>query len=295
MKIIQYNKFTGIIQIMITNTMFSISIDDHITYQKKVIDNINNNSINYLSLTCAPHRNEIHIYKQTLHALKTNTSITTLNVTIDYTKSYERAKEYDEWSGILCDVFKVNTTIRAVVMNIINMTKNGLTSVYEGLIENRSIYTITIFMESNLGTKVFTNNNKMLVNMLKTNNHLEHLILNFRYIDNVTWSNIMESLKINKTITKFTLTLRYREITFNGGQQLKELLQNNNTITHMDLCTHGMINYDEVISAIKRNSYIVQFIENSDSPTTHILRKVQKYCCRNRTNSYLKAMMLQDF
>jgi len=273
-------------------------IDDHIIYQNKVINNIKNNKITVLSLTCAPHRqhyHEIDIYKQILVALKTNTSVSTLSINVDYTKSYVRAKEYDEWCGILSDVLKFNTTILTMALYIVNTTKNGLKSIYEGLSENKSIHVIKIDMSNDLGTKVFSNNNKMLENMLKTNTHLTHIHFYFNNIDSMTWSKIVESLKVNETVTRLGLTIR-RRTNFNGSIQLKELLRVNKQICNMELYTRGMITFNDIISAIKNSPYITYFIENSeDNVADDMVEKIDKYCNRNLYNNKLKTMMLQDF
>jgi hypothetical protein len=272
---------------------------NHITHQNKVINRIKNNDINLLGLSCTSDHHEIDIYKQTLHMLKLNTSVHTLNIKINYDKLSKRAKEYDEWCGILCDLFKVNTSIINLGVDIQYITKSGLKFVYEGLSENKSIRQINININNYLDTKVFSYNNKMLTNMIKSNTYIDSLHLHFNRLDNISWSNLVESLKVNKTLIRLSLTIGrneidFDEIDFNGSEQLKDLLQNNNTIYNMILCTRGMIKYDEIISGIKQNPRITYFIETSCMKSANIANKLDKYLSRNSHNSELKVMMLQD-
>jgi hypothetical protein len=256
--------------------------------QSEWITAIKNNSINVLDLICTTKHREMDKYKGILEALKMNTSILSLDVTINYTKLFEKYEEYDEWSCILSDVFKINTTITHITLSINNITNTGFKLLCEGLSINRSINQITIVFYNNITTC----NSILLSNMIKTNSYLSNIHINCSNIDKDGWTNIINSLKVNKTLIRVGLYIR--NTNFNGSPQLNELLLVNKTIATLDLNTHGMLKYEDIIYGLKKNPSVKQLYDSSCMRLPNIAYKLDKYLSRNVHNSKLKGMMLQD-
>jgi hypothetical protein len=247
---------------------------------------IKNNRITTLILICSNDYYEIDKYKDILEALKTNTSVVLLSITYNYTIL---SNGYDEWSSILCEVLKINTTLSVIQLDIRNITNTSIKYLYEGLSTNTSIKQVTISFYN----KIINDNHIMLSqlsNMLKTNTYITDICLYFEAINSESWTNITDSLKINNTLKKFKLHIR--ETNFNGSTQLNELLLVNKTMNHFELNTNNMIKYIDVIDVLERNSCVTYFSEWTDG---NVIRdKIRCYVMRNRHNNKLKSSMLQD-
>jgi hypothetical protein len=260
-------------------------MDPPILDQPGWINAIKNNKVTELNLVCTYAYHEIDIYKELLEALKTNTSVDRIRIEFNYSILFEI---YDEWTSMLSDVLKINTTLMRVALVIRDLTKKGLKFLYDGLSMNTSIKTVDITYFN-----LPVDNYKLLNNMLKNNSYLTSIQLYCIALDVDAWSDIMDSLKVNKTL--LSCRLHCNDTFYNGTNKLKELLLVNKTLERLELQVY-CVDYAEFISILKQNSSILYFVDYSASPTItdSIKNKINKYCGMNRYNKKLKNMMLQD-
>jgi hypothetical protein len=264
-------------------------------YQNKCIDKIKNNKMKSINLTCSDNFTEIDKYKETIEALKMNTSIHTISITFNYTESSKQYKGYDEWCSILSDVLKINTTLLYMTLQIDNITNKSSTLLYEGLSMNTSIKEINI-----INNEVTINDNyKLLSDMLKTNSYILLVTLHFYNINIGSWINITDSLKVNNTLTQVAILLNHQGTyhqgkLFNGCTYLNEVILTNKTINYFHLVTYGMINYEEVIDAIEQNGSITYFSEGVCEETVDITFRLSKRRSINLHNLKLKSKQLTN-
>jgi hypothetical protein len=267
----------------------NIYISDHNSHDSYIMA-IKNNNIFSIGLTCNDIYNDFNKYKEILEAIKINTSITKITITYNYNVLL---KEYDEWSSILCDLLKINTTILHIEVFIYNISFNSLKFLFDGLSTNTSITKIYIYIQTTNPVNYCVDYYKMLSDVLKINSCVTDISIGSYDINVTSWLHLIESLKVNKTLKKFRL--RVDDTKFNGCGYLNEVLLTNNTINYFDLQTDNMINLEEIIDAIEQNSNITYIsIENANNTTVNIRNRLNNRCDVNAHNIKLKTILLQD-
>jgi hypothetical protein len=269
-----------------------------------LIKAIKNNTIPHVNFVCAA-KEKLNKYAKIDHSIEKykyaltmimqhNTSIHTLNISINYTKLDNRYEDFDGFCLMLSDFLKLESNkIHTVYLYIYSISNNGLKSLCEGLTVNRSIN--YIYLEYRKSSPY---GYELLNDMLKNNIYLTSIYFGSDTISIDAWTNIMESLIVNNTLKRLQFSFGSVKLTNNnnnGLDQLLKLLKFNKTITNLNLSTNNMITYTGVISALKENPSILSFFcEDTSFLTNDIALKLAKYSKRNFHNSKLKAKMLQD-
>ena len=200
-----------------------------------------NTSITTLNL----HGNQIGdegIFKLT-EALKPNTTITTLHLSGNQIG--------DEGASKLAEALKTNTTITTLWLSSNRIGDKGASNLAEALKINASITTLDL-SDSQMGDEGVSR----LAEALKINTAVTTLNLSTNGIGDEGASELAEALKTNTTLT--TLGLSYNQIGKEGADRLSETLDTNTMITTLDLSGNQI--WDEGASklaeALKTNTTI---------------------------------------
>ncbi|KAF9993363.1 hypothetical protein BGZ79_001988, partial [Entomortierella chlamydospora] len=209
-----------------------------------------------LSFQTAPGSIRRKELKVSSEALKTNSSLTTLNL---YSSNIG-----GNGAQVLAEALKTNSTLTTLDLRSNFIRDSGGQSLAEALKTNSTLTTLDL--GSNL---IGDSGGQSLAEALKTNSTLTTLNLRSNLIGDGGGQALAEALKANSTLT--ILDLRNNNIRDSGSHTLAEALKTNLTLTILDL-EGNKIGFEGILSltlARKVNSTLValNLIENSINDT----------------------------
>ena len=154
------------------------------------------------------------------HVLKTNTTVTTLNLDESIVDGMGDA--------VLVECFKYNTSYTTLDLELNGIGADGAAALGECLKHNTSLTALDLY-----GNKIGDAGAAALGECLKHNTSLTTLNLRFNEIGDDGAAALGECLKYNKSLT--TLDLYYNEIGDDGAAALGECLKYNKSLTTLNL------------------------------------------------------------